>query len=572
MAERKPGLTPAGRGCLFVAVIAILVATVAAVYLFVIKPDMGPALTIPTPPVVAQQPLPTATPRSTQAQVIPTVAAGLPAKPVNPTATAVPVPESERPEICVAFDSFGSYFTAVDAASRATQYKPVLVPFYFDGTNEYDEAARAEMMRSGSCDILFTTADFLPRNGNVGVIPLFVDQSAGADKVVAWPTSVTRSGKSIQKFNDLSGLRIAFSEGSAGHFQVLALLRLVGIETSQVQLVPAASVADAVQLFVDKQVDAVAGWEPDIFDAQAVGGQVLVSSDWWRNISDVIVVSNNADATKRQAVLAFLYDWLASLRDQQQDLAGPAQTIANWRYNGQPSGDWTFVYDGSATDDMRTWLGPIAQAPLSSNVILFENSDFIVEQLEEARDIWAWGGLELPAFDVAAAIEPFYINQLATDASLQPAGGELVNSSFQPVPQSIERAGLEKLVDLPAFAELPCREFEYEPESYTLTQASREALQACTDPLRQLLKLSDTYLVVTGSAAWPLGSYTETHIRRFGRLRAIGIQDALVEIGVPIERTEVDSVLPPEQDRNSTDDTVLSKYRYVTLELKRLGR
>ncbi len=205
----------------------------------------------------------------------------------------------------------------------------------------------------------------------------------------------------------------------------------------------------------------------------------------------------------------------------------------------------------------------------------FRPANTTVEQLEEARAIWQWGGLELPAFDAAAAIEPYYVNQLATDTSLQPVGGELVNSTFQPLPMPIERAGLERLIDLPSFAELPCREFEYEPDSPVLTPVGLASLRACTQPLSQLLKLSDSYLLITGWSAWPgpEGTYQETHIKRFARMRAIGLQTALIqELGIPPERIEIQEGIPPIEDRNSRDEATLDKYRIVVMELKRAGR
>lgn len=505
--------------------------------------------------------------------VVPT-RSSLPAQPAAPQPTVAP---AERVTLTIALDAFGSYFTAIHAASLATQYNASFVPFYFEDANAFSEAERAAKLSSGEWDVLLTTADFLPRVGNVGTIAAIVDQSAGADKIVAWPHLVTITGSrsiTVTKFNDLKNATIAFSQGSVGHYQVLALLRLVGLSTDQVKLMPTESVEEAVQAFLDKKADAVAAWEPNVLDAMGAGGTVLVSSDWWRNIADVIVISKQADQAKHDAVQAFVHDWFLSLKIQQESLPQAADAIAAWKYQGKTTGDWTFVYPETATDDFSVWLAPVAQASLGANLILGENVDFFVEQLTDARKVWEWSKIELPAFDPMAAIDMSYVQALANDGSLVPNSGALVNPSFQPIPLSIEKAGLEKLVDLPSFAELPCQKFEYNAESTQLTAQSIANLKACAEPLDQLLKLSDTYILVTGSAAWPgSGSYQETHIRRFARQRAIGLEEALVtHLSISPDRIEVQAVIPPQQDQNSNDESVNEKYRYVLVELKRAGR
>ena len=66
----------------------------------------------------------------------------------------------------------------------------------------------------------------------------------------------------------------------------------------------------------------------ELYRSIDAGGKELVSSDWWRNISDVVIVSNVADQTKKETIRAFLKDWFLALKDLQEDLPGAASTIS----------------------------------------------------------------------------------------------------------------------------------------------------------------------------------------------------------------------------------------------------
>ena len=115
------------------------------------------------------------------------------------------------------------------------------------------------------------------------------------------PTNFGRG--SITTINDLKDKRIAFSRGSVGEYFVYYTLSIARLNPRfDVTLVPADSVAEAVESFNAGQADAVSGWEPDIYDAEASGGISLLSSNQLRIVVDVVVTSRQSIADKADLV------------------------------------------------------------------------------------------------------------------------------------------------------------------------------------------------------------------------------------------------------------------------------
>jgi ABC-type nitrate/sulfonate/bicarbonate transport system substrate-binding protein len=106
---------------------------------------------------------------------------------------------------------------------------------------------------------------------------------------------------------------------------------------SQVTLVPEDSVADAVATFNNGLADVVAGWEPDIYDAEESGGVPLLSSAQLRIVVDVIVTSRQSIDNRPDVVQQFHDAWFDTLKAQFEDLETAASHIADWGHN-----DWSF--------------------------------------------------------------------------------------------------------------------------------------------------------------------------------------------------------------------------------------
>ncbi len=491
----------------------------------------------------------------------------------KPQPTSAPI---AKQKLVVAFDSFGSYFPVIQVIQQNDgTYTVIPILFSFktkeddDPLNVFTEEERAAKIKSGEWDILLTTGDSLGKKGNIGKIVSIIDQSAGADKIVRWPESVTKPGVKIGKVNDLLGMSITYSDGSVGQFQALATLRLCpDLKPSDVKFLPAEDVASAVKLFTDKKADAVAGWEPDINGAIEAGGEELVSTSWWRNVTDVMVVSNNANATKREAVKAFLRDWYRALRLQQEDLSSAANMIANWEYNNQPTNPWTGVSKEKAEDDLVGWLEHIAQAGLGANSVLMKEPQMIADQLVVSREVWAWGGLvdTSISIDFLSMIEPSYVVELATEPGLFPSNGSLVNNTFQATSPSFPPTDAKALIDLPTLVEQQFR-LNFKPNSSVIEPTDLAKVVQAARATTQMSKVARIQILDIGSSAWPLG-YTEVQIWQQAKERALNVQIALINAGVNPNQVVISMVIPPENERRITDESRLAKYRTVTLEVK----
>ena len=265
-------------------------------------------------------------------------------------------------------DAFGSYFTLqqmqVSGQDVAHGFHLSIVPFFLDDDPAYDvsEEQRTALLESGQWDCLLTTLDSVALK-NPGVITAIVDESAGADQL--W-------GRGISTINDLKGKRITFSRGSVGEYFAYYALSIAEVNPRfDVTLVPQDSVADAVAAFNAEQADVVSGWEPDIYDAEATGGQPLLSSAQMRIVVDVIVTSRQSLNSETDLVQSFHDAWFATLKDQFEDFDTAAANIAAWGHN-----DWSFVYAETASSDLRAWLESVAQADLGDNAFVMRPRRF----------------------------------------------------------------------------------------------------------------------------------------------------------------------------------------------------
>ena len=331
-----------------------------------------------------------------------------------------------------------------------------------------------------------------------------------------------------------------------------------------VTLVPQDSVAEAVAAFNDGQADVVAGWEPDIYDAEESGGSPLLSSSQLRIVIDTIVTSHQSIDKKADLVQDFHDAWFDTLKAQFEDFDTAAQQIADWGHN-----DWTFVYPESASEDFTLWLESVAQADLGDNAAVMRDTRPIINRLEIARRVWAAAGLEVPNDDVDDLVDPNFVARSAQQASLT-AGDDPVNDTFS-VSANIDLSTVST-ADAATLAVLPCRRFTFLPDSAELTLESRRILDECVVPtMSQSVGL---LLQVTGSAAWPgpAGTYSEIEIQEFANARAQSVVDYLVTQGIDPARFLVDAQLPPEEHRESEDPAIQAEDRFVEMTLITVGR
>ncbi len=406
-----------------------------------------------------------------------------------------------------------------------------IVPFFLDENPDYDitEEQRTALLESGQWDCLLTTLDSVALK-SPGVITAIVDESAGADQL--W-------GRNVETINDIQGKRIAFAQDSVGEYFVYYVLSIAQLSPrSQVTLVPQDSVADAVAVFNEGQADVVAGWEPDIYDAEASGGQSLLSSNQLRIVMDVIVTSHDSIQNEADLVQNFHNAWFDTLKAQTSDFDTAASQIAAWGHN-----DWSFVYPETASDDFNAWLESVAQADLGDNAFVMRDTRPIVNRLNIARRVWAASDVPVPNDNVEELVNTGFVLRAAEQASLQ-ASGNPVNDTFSISP-NLDLSAVTS-ADSATLAVLPCRTFTFLPESTELTLESRRILNNCVVPtLSQSVGL---FLKVKGSSAWPANTppYTEADILEVAEGRAQSVVDYLVSEGMDPARFIVEAALPPE--------------------------
>ncbi len=470
-------------------------------------------------------------------------------------------PEDGLPTYVCGADAFASYYTLQQMQMAGIDvehgFHLGIVPFFLDDDPAYEvsEEQRTALLNSGQWDCLLTTLDSVALK-SPGVITAIVDESAGADQLWARDTDT---------INDLEDKRITFSRGSVGEYFVYYTLSIAQLSPrSDVTLLPQDSVFEAVEFFNEGQADVVSGWDPDIYEAENSGGVPLLSSNQLRIVMDVIVTSRQSIAEKADLVQDFHNAWFATLKEQVEDFDTAAQQIAEWGHN-----DWSFIYPETATDDLGIWLESVAQADLGDNAFVMRDTRPLINRLEIARRVWAASDLNVPADDVNDLVNPGFVVRSAEQASLQP-NGDPINDTFS-LSSRLDLTGVAT-GDAETLAVLPCRTFTFLPESTELTLESRRILDSCVVPtLSQSVGL---FLRVQGSSAWPANDppYTEEEILEVAAGRAESVVDYLVSQGIDPARFITDTILPPEERRNTDDPNLQRQDRFVELTLITAGR
>ena len=469
-------------------------------------------------------------------------------------------PNDGKPLYICGADSFGSYFILqqmqVSGKDVENGFHLGIVPFDLNDNYKITEDQRMALMQNGNWQCLLTTLESVVLK-NQGVITAIVDESAGADQF--W-------GRNIPTLNDLKGKRITFAKNSVGEYFTYYVLSIAALNPRfDVTLLPQDSVGDAVAFFNEGKADAVAGWEPDIYDAKNSGGAPLLSSSQLRIVVDTIVTSHQAIKDQPDLVQQFHNAWFSTLKAQVENFDGAAQQIAQWGNN-----DWTYVNTASAGADLRSWLTGVAQADLGDNATIMRDTRPILERLSIARRVWAAAGLTVPATADEQLINPNFIALAAQQPSLQPTGKPL-NDTFS-IAAKLDLSGIGDDQEAITLAVLPCRRFTFLPESTELTLESRRRLDDCVVPtMKQSVGL---LLEVKGSSAWPgpVGKFTEKDIADFALARAQSVVNYLVSQEIDPARFSVTSVLPPEALRQTEDPTIQQEDRFVEMSLVTSGR
>jgi NitT/TauT family transport system substrate-binding protein len=519
-------------------------------------PTQAPIIVIASPTPQGNVAQPTA-PSQPSAPPQPTSAAAATAPPQGPAPT-VPAGSPSKGTVTFAFDEFPTYYPGiimeVKGLLKQRGYDLKLVPFGLDGAAVPSEEERWAKLKSGEWDVLATTLDGMAKQSDpsIGAITAVIDESAGADKLVAKPEIAT--------INDLKGKKIAFSTGSVGEYFLYYALSLAGLGPQDVTLVPKEAVPDAVKAYTDGEADAVSAWIPDVQAAEQAGAKAVIASDKLRAILDVLITSRSALDGKAEAVQAFHDAWFESLKSMIDTPDQAEQAIIDWGH-----GDWTFV---EKPGDMRGLLEPLAQATLGQNQIAFQQPQLLVSRLSEAQGVWERAGQAPPQADLNQLVDPRFALGSARDSALfstQPP----VNSSFLLTAKvDLPQLSAEEQQQAQPVVKLPLEKIDFEPESTRLTKKATEDL---TTQVLPVLRSSRLYLKIDGSAAWPgpPGRFSAEDIRSFAEQRALSVQQFLAGQGIDPNRLIIGTLEP--KFPNSTNEAELVQDRIVRFTLVTTG-
>jgi NitT/TauT family transport system substrate-binding protein len=133
-------------------------------------------------------------------------------------------------------------------------------------------AERNSSLKSGQIDGLAAPVDYFVLSAGNHLetdIAMAIDESSGGDGIVA--------KKSIEKFEDLRGKRVAFQRGLPSEFFLRALLDQHGVRLDELQSIDMET-AQAGAAFIANQVDAAVVWEPWLTKAREEGGGYILAS------------------------------------------------------------------------------------------------------------------------------------------------------------------------------------------------------------------------------------------------------------------------------------------------------
>lgn len=448
-----------------------------------------------------------------------------------------------------------------------------IVPFYLNENYVVTAQDRSTALKDGTLDCLLTTFDLMALE-DPGIMTMFINESAGGDQMWA---------RNMNSINDLRGKRIAFEANGPSAYFVYDLLNTVQLKPTDVVLLPQPTQGDAIEVFNKGEADAVSGWEPVIFGAEKGGGKPLATSKDFRSILGGVVFAPEAIKNKRAVIQGFHDAWFDALDVWETDFGKASQSIADWGNN-----DYLGVRKESAEKDMRILISGVAQASLADNARALGDLPLVTRRMQQARGLWATAGHTVPTSDVTKLVDPSFVLSAARVRGVDPqAVNNFPNNTFSlgrtsmpvTVKAPVEPAGVtasatatpDTAVPTTVLATLPCRRFEFLPNSTQLQPQSQQELNDCAlGVLQQNITL---YVRVKGSSAWPgpKGSIAQSAVESTAKARAQAIVSYLVSQGINAERFVVEWTLPPEANRETTDLTKQASDRYVEISLLASG-
>jgi ABC-type nitrate/sulfonate/bicarbonate transport system substrate-binding protein len=164
---------------------------------------------------------------------------------------------------------------------------------------------------------------------------------------------VAKRSAGIARLADLKGKRIVLPRNTSANYYLVAMLRTVGLQESDVTLVTAPATAMAAAM-VKGEADAISMWEPESENAfRAIGKDAIVFQDnkVYRELYSVYSTTDVMnDPRRRKELVAFVRATLSAAADLQKDpkryfplisekTKHPQDQIArSWEHHGFPLG------------------------------------------------------------------------------------------------------------------------------------------------------------------------------------------------------------------------------------------
>jgi ABC-type nitrate/sulfonate/bicarbonate transport system substrate-binding protein len=383
----------------------------------------------------------------------------------------------------------------------------------FDLGAPIGEASRFALLDSGAIDCAMTTRDAIIINRSTGRVTAIAGETTGAEQL--WMRG--------DLADQLAGKRIAYERGGATERFLRDGLTQLGMGADAVTLLPYGTQVDALAAFASGNADLVAGGEPEILDAGALGGSQLLTPNTYDLTEHVIVVSANALNGRPELVGRFHLAWFDALQQQGESIDAAAARVATWG-----NATWTGITAADASDDWRAATARFRPLTLADNRLWLRNAES--------------DGLSVDAQFLAQAAQAFP-DAAARETTLTISATPNGRTPLTCPPPAIE--------------------------DNALTQPARDALEACAlGPLREDARVS---IEIRSGAAWPgpPGAYTAEQVEAAARAKAAYIVDYLVSQGIDPARIEVVPMLPPESRRETTDLAALAQDYFVELALVR---
>jgi outer membrane protein OmpA-like peptidoglycan-associated protein len=459
-------------------------------------------------------------------------------------------PNDGKPVITCASDPYVSHLTLLQIQAQGLDVKNGfhlgIIPLGLNTVYDLEVDDYAGRVRRGEWDCVLDRVD---ENAelDIGVITTLTDESAGSNGI--WAREITST-------YGLAGKRIGYVTNTSSRFFALYATAILPVEQQRtVTLVPFDSPSRAMEGFARNEVDAVSAWQPFLAESEATGGRPVVTTGQLRVIANAIIMSRKSVTERPEAVQAFHRAWYEAVRDQLDKPKEASAAIAAW---GSP--EWTRVTPDNALSYLRTEYAQVAQATFAQNIALMANPKSLIAQMELSRRVRTLAGsTDVSTVPVKDQIDTRFVQHLANEAGLKSRSAP-VNGSFSLAASAVV-VGSEA-----SFAELPCTEFTFRPNSVELTPDSIRVLDICVVPAME--QRPTVQLKIVGSSAWPKGSaFSAAEVEQFGLLRARAIASYLIARGIDTSRLQVSGALPPPERREIDDSVLLQRDRNVRMTL-----